>query len=259
MNRRDRQKRILNLIKSQFEMSVREASDLLQVSTATIRRDFEDLVDKGLAKKIWGGIMAKSGSGINHVMLPVGIRETQLTEEKKRIAQKGASLVKNGDVLIIDGGTTTLAMAPFLANRKVKIITNSILIAYQIYKERDSDSGAEVFLTGGLLFPDSGLLVGPQTSENIHQFNADIGFISVGGIDEGAATNTDQLVVANERAIIQQSRKVVMLADHSKFGKKDMCRICSLSEVDILISDEHKSILPQLRSLSRSGLKVIAV
>jgi DeoR/GlpR family transcriptional regulator of sugar metabolism len=259
MNRRERQLKILTLIEYQLEMSVQEASDLLLVSAATIRRDFGDLVDKGLVKKIWGGIMAKSGSGINHVMLPVAIRESQFAEEKRRIAKKGASFVRDGNVVIVDGGTTTLAMAPFLANRNIRIITNSILIAYQIYKERDSESGAEVFLTGGFLYPDSGLLVGPQTSENIHQFNADLGFISVGGIDGGIATNTNQLIVANERAIIQQSRKVIVLADHSKFGKKDMCRISNLADVDILITDEHPAIRAQLHNLVSPELKVILV
>ena len=153
-------------------------------------------------------------------------------------------------MIIIDGGTTTLAMAPFLANRQVRIITNSILIAHQLFKERDQAKGAEVYLTGGMLFPDSGLLVGPQTEENIRQFNADLGFISVGGIDNGIATNTDQLVVANERAIIQQSRKIIMLADHSKFGVKDMCRICSLPDIDLLITDNDPSVSPHLNKLS---------
>ena len=259
MNRRERQRKILSLIESQFEMSVNETCKILEASPATVRRDFEDLVDKGLVKKVWGGISAKSGGGINHVMLPVAIRETKYAEEKRRIARKAASLVKDGDVIIIDGGTTTLAMAPFLANRKVRIVTNSILIAHQIYKEREISQGAEVFLTGGLLFPDSGLLVGPQTSENILQFNADLGFISVGGIYEGVATNTDQLIVANERAIIQQSGRVVMLADHSKFGIKDMCRICGLEEVDTLITDEHHSLRPHLKSFSRLDLEVVTV
>jgi DeoR/GlpR family transcriptional regulator of sugar metabolism len=259
MNRWDRKKKILSLIESQFEMSVNEACGLLNASPATVRRDFEDLVEKGLVKKVWGGITAKSGGGINHVMIPVAIRETKFAEEKRRIAMKAASLVKEGDVIIIDGGTTTLSMAPFLANRKIRIITNSILIAHQIYKERELSQGAEVFLTGGLLFPDSGLLVGPQTSENIHQFNADLGFISVGGIDEEIATNTDQLIVANERAIIRQSEQVVILADHSKFGIKDMCKICRLDEVDILITDEHLSIQSHLKRLSRLDLEVVTV
>jgi DeoR/GlpR family transcriptional regulator of sugar metabolism len=259
MNRRERQRKILSLIESQFEMSVNEACALLEASPATIRRDFEDLVDKGVVNKVWGGISGKSGGGINHVMLPVAIRETKFAAEKRRIAMKAASLVKDGDVIIVDGGTTTLSMAPFLANRKVRIITNSILIAHQIYKEREMIQGAEVFLTGGLLFPDSGLLVGPQTSENILQFNADLGFISVGGIDEGVATNTDQLIVANERAIIKQSERVVMLADHSKFGIKDMCRICRLEDVDTLITDDHPSIRSHLKSLSRLDLEVMMV
>jgi len=259
MNQWQRQKQILSIVDRHYEIRVNEACEVLDASPATIRRDFDDLVEKGLVKKIWGGIAIKSGGGINHVMLPVAIRETKFAEEKKRIAYRAASLVHDGDVIIIDGGTTTLALAPYLANRDIRIITNSILIAHQIYKERDSDRGAEVFLTGGLLFPDSGLLVGPQTSENIKQFNAVLGFISVGGIDGQSATNTDQLIVANERAIIQQSQKVVILADHSKIGKRDMCKICDLSDVDILITDKNPVVKNFQRKSAKLNLDIIAV
>ena len=82
MNRRERQVKVLKVIEGQFEMSVREASALLEASPATVRRDFDDLVRKGLVAKTWGGISAKPGGGINHVMLPVAIRETKFADEK---------------------------------------------------------------------------------------------------------------------------------------------------------------------------------
>ena len=259
MNQKERFKVIMDYLDTHQEMTVREGCMLTSASPATIQRDFKELTAKDLANKIWGGISGKSGSGINHVMLPVAIRVTKYADEKRRIAEKAASLVQDGDVVIIDGGTTTLAMAPFLAKRNIKIITNSILLAHQVYKDRDTGTGAEVFLTGGLLFPDSGLLVGPQTSENIRQFYATIGFLSVGGIDSDAASNTDQLIVANEKAIIEQSKQTVVLADHSKFGIKDMCKMCDIDELDMLITDKHKTIDGYLDAIRMKGVDVIEV
>lgn len=259
MNQRERIKRIMSFVDLHQEMGVGEACNILNASPATVRRDFQVLLTKGVVRRIWGGVTAKSGGGINHAMLPVAIRETKFANEKRNIAERAASLVVDGDVIMIDGGTTTLAMAPFLANRKVRIITNSILIAYQIHKERDQGVGAEVFLTGGLLFPDSGLLVGPQTSENIKQFHAAWGFLSVGGINDGIATNTDQVIVSNEKAIIEQSQKTVILADHSKFGIRDMCRICSLHDIDILITDHHPDTSKKMIEYRKYLSKIIIV
>jgi DeoR/GlpR family transcriptional regulator of sugar metabolism len=250
---------IFDYLDAHHEMTVQEGCMLTGSSPATIRRDYNELADKSLVNKIWGGISVKSGSGINHVMLPVAIRETKHALEKRLIAKKAASLVEDGNVVIIDGGTTTLAMAPFLANRSIRIITNSILLAHQVYKDRESGTGAEVFLTGGLLFPDSGLLVGPQTSQNIKQFNADLGFLSIGGIDRYIASNSDQAIVANERAIIEQSEKTIVLADHSKFGKKDMCKMCDISEFDILITDKHPSSKIYVNACREAGVEVLEV
>jgi DeoR/GlpR family transcriptional regulator of sugar metabolism len=259
MNQKDRFKAIIDFLDAHQEMSVNEGCLLSGVSPATIRRDFQELAGKGLVNKVWGGITGKSGGGINHVMLPVAIRETKYAIEKRRIAEKAASLVRDGDVVIIDGGTTTLAMAPFLANRNIKIITNSILLAHQVYKDRDTGAGAEVFLTGGLLFPDSGLLVGPQTSENIRQFYAALGFLSVGGLDQATASNTDQLIVANEKAIIEQSEQTIVLADHSKFGIKDMCKMCDINELDVLITDKHRSTIDYVKEIKNAGVEVFEV
>jgi len=259
MNQRDRFKAIIDFLDTQQEMNVNEGCLHTGVSPATIRRDFQELAKKGLVNKVWGGITGKLGGGINHAMLPVAIRETKYAGEKRKIAEKAASLVRDGDVVIIDGGTTTLAMAPFLANRNIKIITNSILLAHQVYKDRDTTTGAEVFLTGGLLFPDSGLLVGPQTSENIRQFYATLGFLSVGGIDRATASNTDQLIVANEKAIIEQSEQTIVLADHSKFGIKDMCKICDIKELNMLITDKHRSTIEYVKEIRNAGVEVFEV
>jgi DeoR/GlpR family transcriptional regulator of sugar metabolism len=157
--------------------------------------------------------------------------------EKARIARAACALVRDGDVLIIDGGTTTLGMAAEMANRRVRILTNSLLIALQIDRLRTAREGADVFLTGGQLYPGSALLVGPQTIEDIDSCHARWAFLSAGGLDADGTTNTNQLVVECERAMIRQAEQSVVLADSSKWGRRDMVRASRWSEIAMLISD----------------------
>jgi DeoR/GlpR family transcriptional regulator of sugar metabolism len=128
-------------------------------------------------------------------------------------------------------------MAAEMANRRVRILTNSLLIALQIDRLRTGRDGADVFLTGGQLYPGSGLLVGPQTIENIDSFHARWAFLSAGGLDGEGTTNTNQLVVECERAMIRQAEQSVVLADSSKWGRRDMVRASRWSEIAMLISD----------------------
>ena len=257
MTQGQRHRNILDYLEQHGELIVEEACKLFDASPATIRRDFNEIVEEGLAEKTWGGIIKKLASGMD-TMLPLSYRQEQYTFEKKKIAEKAASFVQDGDVVIIDGGTTTFQMAPFIANKKIRVITNSILIAYQIDKDKKTKQGAEVFLTGGMLYPDSGLLIGPQTNVGIKNYNANIAFLSAGAVDESGPSNSNQMVVETEQAIIAQSDKVVLLADHSKLGKRNMCRVCDWSKIDFLISNKEETTSSILEDLN-NHVKVVVV
>ena len=232
--KRDRQ--ILELLSERGELSVEEACREFSISPATTRRAFVRMAAGGLAEKTWGGLSRHSGFQ-DRVMTPSSLRDKLNAEAKERIAHKAASLVRDHDVVAIDGGTTTLRLAPYLANRAVRIVTNSILIAHRIEQLRSGANGAEVFLTGGFVYPGSGLLVGPQAVANLRQYHSQWAFLSVGGLDPEGATNTNQLVVESERAIIENAENVVVLADSSKWGQRDMIRQCSWNEVGRIITD----------------------
>lgn len=236
MHRKQREREILELVAARGELSISEACRDFAISPATARRVFARVASLGLAQKTWGGLMRLDGHAAAD-MLPSGVREARQAPEKEAIARAAAALVKDGDVVAIDGGTTTLRLAPFLANRPIRIITNSILIAHRIDRLRTGPSGAEVFLTGGYLYPGSGLLVGPEAVANLAQYHARWAFLSAGGLDPEGATNTNHLVVANERAMIAHSDQAVILADSSKWDRQDMARQCSWGEIGWLISD----------------------
>jgi DeoR/GlpR family transcriptional regulator of sugar metabolism len=260
MQQRERFREIKKYLMSNIELSVQEACELYQASPATIRRDFNQLAEDGEVIKTWGGIklppVAMPLEGLTSPAYRKGVREN----EKRKIAEKAASLVEDGDVILIDGGTTTYYMTSFLTAKNIRVITNSILIAHKIDQDRQAKFGnAEVFITGGFIYPHSGLLVGPQAIANIQQYHANKAFLSVGGIDLEMASNSNQLIVESEQAIIQQSEKIIMLADSSKFGKKSMVKLCELEEIDILITDyteNNEALIGQIRNRNVSVMEV---
>ncbi len=243
----ERHRAILAMVERQGDLTVDEACRVLGISPATARRDFVELVGRGVVEKTWGGLRRLSGSEIaGSEMLPIDVRESLHPREKERIARRACELIKDGDVLVIDGGTTTLAMAPHLANRPVRILTNSILIAHRIDSLRSHPKGAEVFLTGGFLYPGSGLLVGPGAIQSLSQYHARWAFVSVGGLDKHGGTNTNHLVVESERQMIALAEKVVVLADSSKWERREMVRAFSWDEVDYFVTDTSP---PELKEL----------
>jgi len=238
MTKKERQRQILQLLREKQTITVENACDHLNASPATIRRDFNELSSQGLAGKYWGGITTQNSNNYNQ-MTHFLDRQTKNFEEKKRIGAYAASLVQEGDIVIIDGGTTTLCMASFLADKRIKIITNSILIAHQIDRERKSAVGAELFLTGGMVYPRSGLMIGPMANESLRNYYADIAFLSAAGINSEIVSNSNQMVVETEKTILKQSKKNVLLVDSSKFGKISLNRMCLVNELNMIISDNQ--------------------
>ncbi|MEI7956477.1 MAG: DeoR/GlpR family DNA-binding transcription regulator [Verrucomicrobiota bacterium] len=233
-----RHREILELLDVMGELSVPEVCSRLSLSPATARRAFAKLAAAGLAKKVWGGLMRRNPATLpGNDMVPSSLRENLNAEAKDAIARQAAMLVEDGDVVAIDGGTTTLRLSSYLANRPIRILTNSILIAHRIEQLRHGPKSAEVFLTGGFVYPRSGLLVGPQAVANLRDYHSRWAFLSVGGLDPQGATNTNQLVVESERAMIEQTENAVILADHSKWDHRDMIRQCTWSEIFCLITD----------------------
>jgi DeoR/GlpR family transcriptional regulator of sugar metabolism len=234
----ERRRAIITMVQRQGDLTVEEACRVLGISPATARRDFAILANRGAVQKTWGGLRKSTGTeSAANDMLPSSVRESLHPREKERIARAACDDIADGDVLVIDGGTTTLCMAPHLANRPVRIITNSILIAHRIDSLRSRPNGAEVFLTGGFLYPGSGLLVGPEAVQSLNRYHAEWAFLSVGGLDCEGGTNTNHLVVESERKMISMAEKVIVLSDSSKWNSKEMVRAFRWSEVDRFVTD----------------------
>jgi DeoR/GlpR family transcriptional regulator of sugar metabolism len=253
MNTSERDDRILAVLREKNFLSVEDAASLTKSSLATIRRDFQRLSDLRQVQRVRGGARPIK----NEPMTPFALREVQYSREKELIARAAAAMFRPNDVLIIDGGTTTFHLGRCLPDIPLRIITNSIRLASVLDDQSRSHAGLEVYLTGGFLYPNSGLLVGPGAQASLAQYHAQWALLSVGGVTEEGFFNTSEVVVETERRMIEHADRVMVLADHSKIDKRSMCQVCDLGQVDYLITDPHPPAAGALRRLGQAGLEII--
>jgi DeoR/GlpR family transcriptional regulator of sugar metabolism len=254
MNQRRRLLRIRDHFQTHPELTVDTACRLLKASPATVRRDFNHLVEEGQAEKMWGGI-GRPTSG-PAAPLAYWVRETQALEAKRAIAHRASALIKDGDVVMLDGGTTTFQLAGLLTERKVRIITNSLVIALEVSRRQYRKRGAEVLLAGGFLYPGADVAGGWHAEQNIRKYRAKWAFLSSSGIDRDGVTNNLEFVLGTEKAMIEQSDHVVIMADAGKIGNRGMFEMCSWDEVDYLVT-EAPGDSPILKGISSRKVKLL--
>jgi len=236
----ERKRQILDLLLQRDELSVDEVCRLFAVSPATARRAFAALAREGSAEKTWGGLRALGRPAKpDGALLPARWRLEENALAKQAIAATAAAKASDREVVFIDGGSTTYRLAPHLANRPVRIVTNSLLVAHEIDRLRRTGEGAEVCLTGGILYPATSLTIGPDAIASVRQRHAQIAFLSAGGVDPQGASNNNRLVVEVERAMLEGADRTFLLVDASKFGSRKMIRECGWEEIHAAITDHR--------------------
>lgn len=238
MKRRLRQRQILELLQSDPELSVEEACERLNASPATVRREFVALAAEGRVEKTWGGIRATATASPPAGPAAFTKRLAENAAEKRAIAEAAAALLTDGDVVMIDGGTTTFQLCEFIAHKRIRIITNSLVIAQEVDRRKGAQRGAEIYLTGGILQPESSVLSGPPAEAFLKRYHARWAFLSAAGVDAKEATNHNEAVLASERLMIEQSDRVALLIDHTKLGQRAMRALCPLSKVNHLFTGD---------------------
>lgn len=233
MRAEERREWIANVVAREGRASVEGLAKELSVSLETIRRDLGRLDQRGVIKKVHGGAMRlelhREGS--------FSERARENVEAKKLIAGKLFDVIEDGATVLIDTGSTTLACAEMLATAKrLTVITNSLMIASTFGAAEGRHS---VFLLGGQLGFDNSETLGPMTLRHVQDFHADYAVISPAALDAVAGmTNADFGEASVARAMIEQAERLVVTADHSKFGKRAAHLVCRLDAIDVLVCDE---------------------
>ena len=237
------------------KVTVDNLAHRLKVSAATIRRDLAELEHRGLLRRNHGGAVSIEPAlyePFRHVS-SFQEQEEQLSSEKRRIGLAAAEIISDGETIALGAGTTTTQVARSLRHRKgITVITNAVNIAMEL-SHQDS---IKIMLTGGVLSGSWFALVGPAAIQSVSEFFVDKAFIGVDGIhaENGLTTNyPDQATI--HRAMLQQARQKIVIADHRKIGVAGTALIWPPTGIDLFITDadaEDKAIEPFIAK----GIKV---
>lgn len=230
----ERQSLLQELIASRGMADLETLAAELRVSQSTVRRDVDLLEKRGLVTRthggvIWAGHRDEPGSQPDAFDQRIDYQ----VRAKQRIAAAAKALIRPGETVLLDGGTTTLYLARALVGQSLQIVTNSLPIA-DLFRD---DEHAELFVLGGLHYPRYGVLLGPIAEHAMESIHTSTCFLSVAGIYESALYNQNLLLAQSERKMMQQSQRVVLLADGSKFGQQALSRLCTLDEIDVVVTD----------------------
>jgi DeoR family transcriptional regulator of aga operon len=227
---------ILEELANRRRVQVSELSERFGVSAVSIRHDLNALESRGLLRRIRGGAVS-----VPQTILEWSFNEKLLMqrEQKERIGQAAADLVHNGDVIIMDSGTTVIHVARhfprgILTSGHITVITSSLPIA----RELGPWAGVQLILLGGLYLPVQEVVVGPQALSSLAGLNADKMFLGAGGLSlEIGATTATVLDAEVDRASARAAEQVIAVVDSSKIGRKGLATVVPVSDIDILITD----------------------
>jgi len=241
MTQQQRLNVVLELVSERGNVSIAEVSDALGVSTATVRRDLNTLAEQRLVTRTHGGASAL-GSGYE---LPLQYKIARQAEAKVAIARVVAELIAPGESVGLNGGTTTSEVARMLGRSErlqvnsdvpgVTIVTNALNIAYEMSVREH----VKIVVTGGVPRRQSYELVGPLVGASLRDFSLDTAVLGVDGLSATfGATTLHEGEAEASREIASVARRLVIAADATKLGRSTFARICPLSQVDVLVTDQ---------------------
>ena len=243
----ERRRHVLDALSHRGVISLKDMARELGVAEITVRRDLESLEKDGKLKRVQGG--ATSPEELDGAELTMAKKLPANMAEKQRLALYAASLVRDGDCVFIDGGTTVLPLAVLLCGMAVTIVTYNTMLLPRVVKP-----AAKVILIGGEYLPHYSMNVGAMAQEMLRQFYFDRAFFSCAGID-----SAQELIYTTEHESMEMKRIAMgnatnryLLIDHSKFQKRGFLRMCDASSFTAIISDnvpDAAALLPNIVNL----------
>lgn len=250
-----RRSAILQILKKNSNVSVTELSKRFGVSEVTIRKDLNLLKDRNLLVRTRGGAITND-TGANEDEMSIRFKKLAHYREKQAIGRAAAELIEDGDIVIIDSGTTALQVACNLHKFKnLTVLTNALNVAQEVLSYKRFN----VILLGGNIRSSSESVVGALAESNLKMFYCDKLFLGVDSFSVENGISTPSVEEANiNQIMISRSRKVITVFDSSKVNKRSFAFITDLSNIDAVVTDYglDKSIRSQLRSMD---LEVITV
>jgi DeoR/GlpR family transcriptional regulator of sugar metabolism len=245
MRAEERQNRIENYLQQAEFASLDELAKHVGSSVSTVRRDLSVLEAAGSLKRTHGGARILTPRSDEFTF---SARDTHQLREKEAIGKACAELICPNQSVIIDAGTTAYHVARYLEDKTPQIVTNSLPVANLF-------AGAnrlEVVVSGGVIYPRLGVLVGPLAVEAFSKMHADVAVMSAGGISLEGLTNSHGLLIDIQRAMINAAQKVIFCLDHTKFGRRSVSPLCDLDSIDVIVTDSQAplELIQQLRSRS---------
>ncbi|MFE2312131.1 DeoR/GlpR family DNA-binding transcription regulator [Streptomyces sp. NPDC059441] len=240
---------ILRALRSGGTATVADLSDQLSVSAATVRRDLLRLEEHGLLTRVHGGAVVGEAPSAFAEAVEAGVLE------KDAIAAQAATMIEDGQSIILDSGTTVHRLARRLHGRRLTVITNNLVV----YEELAEDESVQLMLLGGMVIRESRSLDGFMAEDNLRQVHADWLFMGACGVRPGGQVmDTTVAEVPARRAMIAAGDKVVLLADESKFPGTGMVKICGPEDLDMVVTNtsaDHATCT----ALEEAGVRVARV
>lgn len=234
MNQIERLLRIQELFAHQEFVNFEELCQAFSASRSSIRRDLMELERRNILRRVHGGAISLQtrDESLDFTRLS---RSSQ--DEKSRIGACTAAKIEDGQTILMSGGSTVVEVARRLGEKSVHIVTNSIPVAQIFWDSKN----VEVTLTGGYLFPRLGVQLGPICEKMLGGVSADLLILGIRGITAAGISDSNSLIVESIRAMIRAAQKVIVVADHSKFGRSAMVPVAPLAEIDEIVSDSALS------------------
>ncbi len=228
----ERRNEILTLLQKEQRVLVSELARQYDVTEETIRRDLEKLEHDGFVKKTYGGAVLNRNTSVD---LPLRIREKTNCQLKQKVAEYAASLIEEGDSIMLDASSTSLMIARKIKQiRKLTVITNAV----EVVIELSQNEGITVISTGGTLKNSSLSFVGRNTEEFLSRYHVDMSFISCKGVDmEHGIMESNELEAGVKLRMDESAKQTVFVIDSSKFNKVSFVKVMDFKKGDIIVSD----------------------
>lgn len=247
----ERYLKILDFLSKRKSAKIEELTEILEVSANTIRRDLAVLEEKGLLTRIQGGATV---SDLDRMIQPVDLRAGLHEAEKKAIGREAAKLVKPHSSIILDAGSTTMAMAARLGDiAGLTVLTNSLDVCNGMF----SHSRVSVISSGGLLVEATHSFVGSPAERFFETIHADQLFLGAKGVGfDTGLTNSNIQETPVKKKMIEAADEIILLADHFKFGKEALSRVAGIEVVNMVVTDEGIDSV-SVKALKDRGVRVI--